>query len=1417
MEVRSEFNPDSKKITSSKNVKFEEEQTTGYRNRTIKNASADATIAIALDFNTAGEKLTKNSVLEQGKKYISIDGNKLEVTKERVDKIVEQLNSINKSIVEEFKGFWTRQEVAKQTDKVFLFGDNTDDRLNTKYIPSSTQAVIRDLPNAIGIDTKKDRGTNKSSYFTDADFDVFKQQVDEAIQQAKNSGKTIVIPADGIGTGKAMLKEKAPKLFNYLQQELNKLKNDQSKGISLNIAGNGIYTMKGIYTQEEIDQFTYELLKAVIKSPNLKNKIISIRTGGQTGFDEAGTKAGIRLGLPTLTLAPKNWTFRNVNGQDISDEKLFKDRFKDIYADDSNPIIIEGNVAETLNDKLQQINENIEYNKNRYKETLTELNKYPPNRITLGNIEIDLLALGITFKLNEGQIQSLNEIVSFIENPSQSNQHTLTGSAGTGKSSITAIISQYLTQRNKAVAYAAPSHAAKNVLQTMIGSYAGPVETVAKLLGSTADISELDEKVFTPNPDALLNLKSYTDVIVIDEISMVNDGIVKIFEDLANTKREGRDNIKIIYIGDKEQLPPVGQTTISKVFLNKNVKVSELKIVERQNTGNPITNYLNSILKAVEKEGEKIDVALSTEFNEQIQEGIIVTNEEGFIEQMKEAFNTENYKNDFKFAKVLCYTNANVKKYNDLIRQSLNYKEHYNIGEILFMYDTITPYDTGFLGQNMKRNIFSDNAAAKLTNGNHYRILNKETTSQTYNADGGLSSLTINGFRITLQDLENPTEKRDIFVLDETRNNSDIYLQIVKFKQNILNRATKATGMERRRIFAKEFYPFVNTLVMNFNIDVNGNIVRTSEKKESQGFNKNIDYAYAMTVHKSQGSTFTNVFVDNVDINKAKNPFDYKKLLYVAHSRPSKTSVVNKPLANKSSIKVNYNKQQLNKNNKKELIQKINKLNSETKISLRTIEDQLKEALFLRFINDNLIGLEVEGDFGNSGRFEKSIVTDYLSGKGYGPFDPIMIELNNTHKVPLIYQYKESLGIDDFLNYLDKLNLKQLSLLNQQKDIDYSSLSDSNELDSRFETTDKDIYESMIKVIENLSNKLGVPYEIDETMNVGGRFKNGKVYFNPKKMTKETPFHEFSHPFIHAVKRFNPELYNNLVNEIYNTPYGQAMMKEVQELYSDKSKEIQEEEAIVELIARYSTGRISESDIVNNKSLWDKLVEFLRSISELIIGQSVISISNLNSNLTLKDLSNLLVNDGFLIKLSNNQKLKQQSLDYLTSYLETLTNAYSEDNSNIQLVEEINKTKNEINNLNGLTSINKFKASDLNGVYHNFGFLMNVEGIELNPNLTLQKLINGLKDNLNIELSCYNGMSQLQPRGGQVKFVFKPNTPIKETFNEDALTINKNGERINQRGVNLELPVYTIAYQESIVKINKSTIDSLIILDDYND
>ena len=88
----------------------------------------------------------------------------------------------------------------------------------------------------------------------------------------------------------------------------------------------GIYNMRN-NTQEQVDEFVYNLLKQVIESPNLNTKIESIRTGGQTGFDEAGAKAAQKLGIKTIVLAPKGWIFRNKEGRDISNRQEFESRF----------------------------------------------------------------------------------------------------------------------------------------------------------------------------------------------------------------------------------------------------------------------------------------------------------------------------------------------------------------------------------------------------------------------------------------------------------------------------------------------------------------------------------------------------------------------------------------------------------------------------------------------------------------------------------------------------------------------------------------------------------------------------------------------------------------------------------------------------------------------------------------------------------------------------------------------------------------------------------------------------------------------------------------------------------------------------------------------------------------------------------
>ena len=99
----------------------------------------------------------------------------------------------------------------------------------------------------------------------------------------------------------------------------------QKNGIHINIAGNGIYTLKKFdITQKEADNIVEQIIQKLIDS---KVKILSIRSGGQTGIDESGLKVADKLGIKAICLAPKGWRFRDINNTDIYNEIQFKSRF----------------------------------------------------------------------------------------------------------------------------------------------------------------------------------------------------------------------------------------------------------------------------------------------------------------------------------------------------------------------------------------------------------------------------------------------------------------------------------------------------------------------------------------------------------------------------------------------------------------------------------------------------------------------------------------------------------------------------------------------------------------------------------------------------------------------------------------------------------------------------------------------------------------------------------------------------------------------------------------------------------------------------------------------------------------------------------------------------------------------------------
>jgi hypothetical protein len=153
-----------------------------------------------------------------------IDKAFLEGLKLAQKELFEIIKEINKNVdISDNKTFNTKVSiidkydvniVKNNPDKIYIFGDNVVGK------GKKGQAIIRDEENSFGIPTKKLPFTSEESYFSDKEFKENKEYIDKAIDKIKKDGREIVFPKDGIGTGLAKLKEKAPKTWEYLNKKL---------------------------------------------------------------------------------------------------------------------------------------------------------------------------------------------------------------------------------------------------------------------------------------------------------------------------------------------------------------------------------------------------------------------------------------------------------------------------------------------------------------------------------------------------------------------------------------------------------------------------------------------------------------------------------------------------------------------------------------------------------------------------------------------------------------------------------------------------------------------------------------------------------------------------------------------------------------------------------------------------------------------------------------------------------------------------------------------------------------------------------------------------------------------------------------------------------------------------------------------
>ena len=109
-------------------------------------------------------------------------------------------------------------EVFGDINTIYIFGDNL-----ARY-GKKGQSVIRHASNSMGIVTKALPSYADNAYLSDADYDdvcaIIENDIYNISHRAYDAGETVHLPAGGFGTDLADLKNKAPRIFDFLSRRL---------------------------------------------------------------------------------------------------------------------------------------------------------------------------------------------------------------------------------------------------------------------------------------------------------------------------------------------------------------------------------------------------------------------------------------------------------------------------------------------------------------------------------------------------------------------------------------------------------------------------------------------------------------------------------------------------------------------------------------------------------------------------------------------------------------------------------------------------------------------------------------------------------------------------------------------------------------------------------------------------------------------------------------------------------------------------------------------------------------------------------------------------------------------------------------------------------------------------------------------
>jgi len=398
------------------------------------------------------------------------------------------------------------------------------------------------------------------------------------------------------------------------------------------------------------------------------------------------------------------------------------------------------------------------------------------------------------------------------------------------------------------IAVSAPTHKAKKEISKSTGLEGKTIQSLLGL-GIDVDLADFDpeDKKFkmTRTPE----LKNF-ELIVIDEGSMLNRESVTFIFMLAL-----KHGTRILFMGDKAQLPPINETE-SIIFSSPEITYKyELTKVERQASDNPIMGIYDTLRDNLNSKATPYRKV--TNFNEETQSGIKFLPYANFAKEILEDFTKEHF--DPLEAKILCWSNKEVSVWNNAIRRRILMKKY--------------PESTNFGLIEVGDHMIAVANRGSVHNANEYLI--KSVTkghSSFYDTDNVLRTLEC---LVVIAYSDSTGQDVRLNTLDHS-NPKSIGMWLLYY-----NDFVRAAVKEKK--LWPDFFRFRDVFLVVESLD---------NPKGGKPITKDLDFAYALTVHRSQGSTYDNVYVVETDLDKNRNVRERNQLKYVALSRPRKKAVL---------------------------------------------------------------------------------------------------------------------------------------------------------------------------------------------------------------------------------------------------------------------------------------------------------------------------------------------------------------------------------------------------------------------------------------------------------------------------------------------------------------------------------------------